>query len=153
MDASGVEQSDLAGINSRGNTLDEELGSRSRSIRLVKQMGSSHDECTSADQVADVAEHQGTLSRVVGNAAEVLQVLCVPEEDSSNYLVANAGAEVFDTGGSKGSALTIASGDNLGRRALRASKVEETDHFSDGCWGGSSRESIVPNGSETPFLP
>jgi hypothetical protein len=39
--------------------------------------------------------------------------------------------------------LTIASGNNLGWRALCAGKVEETDHFSDGCCGGSSRESIV----------
>jgi hypothetical protein len=116
----------------RRNTLDEELGSRSRSVSLVKQMGSSHDQRTSADQVANIAENQSALSRVVGNAAKVLQVLCVTKEYSANYLVADAGAKVFDAGGSKGCALAIPSSNNLGRRALRAGKVEETDHFSDG---------------------
>jgi hypothetical protein len=117
----------------RRNTLDEELGSRSRSFSLIKQMGSSHDQRTSADQVPDIAEHQSALSRVVGNAAEVLQVLCVSKEYSSNYLVADASAEIFDTSSSKGSALAIPSSNNLGRRALCAGKVEKTDHFSDGC--------------------
>lgn len=65
------------------------------------------DEGARADEVADVAEDAGALGRVVDDAAPVLQVLGVAEEDGAGDLCADRRGDVADRGGGEGGPLAV----------------------------------------------
>jgi hypothetical protein len=92
-----------------------------------------------AHLVAGVADDLQPIRRVAGDTAVVLLVLGVSKQDGPNNLVARSSRGVGDGCGSESSALRVASGHDLGVRALCVGEGEQTGHFCDGGSGGAAR--------------
>lgn len=108
------------------NLAPEEARGLAERLGRVEEVGRGDDKGAGADEVADVAEDLGAVGRVVGDAAAVLEVLGVAEEDdAADLLLRRRPRQLRDGVGHDRRPLAVAARDDGRIRALAVGQVEQ----------------------------